>query len=100
SSEYLDSLVSLPASPAPGKILVARSVSRGLKMIDHLYLTQNGGKTWSSVYATAPTRFFPLIQFVAFASSSLGYAIVQSTTTTSTLIISTNGGLTWHVSAT
>ncbi len=100
SSEYLDSLVSLPASPAPGKILVARSVSHGLKMIDHLYLTQNGGKTWSSVYATPSTRFFPLIQFVAFASSSLGYAIVQSTATTSTLIISTNGGLTWHASAT
>jgi hypothetical protein len=99
SSEYLDQLPSLPASPAPGKILVAKSVSHGVKVSDHLYLTQNGGKTWSSVYATPLISFFPLIQFVSFASSSLGYAIVQRTTTTSALIISTNGGLTWHASA-
>ena len=100
TSEYLDQLPSLPASPAPESILVAKSVNDGLSTIDHLYLTRNGGKTWTSVYATRPTPFTPVIQFVAFASSRLGYAIVQRTTTTSELIISTNGGLTWHASTT
>jgi photosystem II stability/assembly factor-like uncharacterized protein len=100
SSEYLDQLPSLPASPASGTILVAKSVTHGLSTIDHLYLTRNGGKTWNSVYATVPTPFSPVIRFVSFASSSLGYAIVQRTTTTSALIVSTNGGLTWHASAT
>jgi hypothetical protein len=100
SSEYLDQLPSLPASPAAGKIFVAKSVAHGLSTIDHLYLTRNGGKTWTSVYATPPTPFSPVIQFVSFTSSRLGYAIVQRTATTSTLIISTNGGLTWRASAT
>jgi hypothetical protein len=96
TSLYLDQFTNLPASPAPGWILVAKSVNHGLKTIDHLYLTKNGGQTWDSVYATPPTPFFPVIQFVAFASSRLGYAIVQRTATTSELIISTNGGQTWH----
>ena len=100
SSQWLDPLPSLPVSPASGSILVAKSVNHGLSISDHLYLTRNGGKTWSSVYSSPPTSFNPAIQFVAFASSSLGYAIVQRTTTTSTLIISTNGGQTWHTSAT
>jgi hypothetical protein len=100
SSRYLDSLLTLPASPAPGKILIAKPVAHGLKQSDHLYLTQNNGKTWRSVYATALTPFFPVIQSVTFASSRFGYAIVQRTTTTSELIISTNGGLAWHTSAT
>jgi hypothetical protein len=100
SSLYLDQLPSLPASPAPQKIVVAKSVSRGLKTEDHLYLTENGGKTWHSVYATPPTAFSPIIQSVSFASPALGYAIVQRSTTTSALIISTNGGQTWHVSNT
>ena len=99
SSQWLDPLPSLPASPAPGSILVAKSVNHGLSISDHLYLTRNGGETWSSVYASPPTSFSLAIQFVAFASSSLGYAIVQRTSTTSALIISTNGGQTWHASA-
>jgi len=100
SSEYLDQLPSLPASPSTGKIVVAKSVPHGVKVSDHLFLTQNGGKTWSSVYATPLSSFFPLIQFVSFASTSLGYAIVQKSPTTSDLIVSTNGGQTWHVSTT
>lgn len=100
SSKGLDQLPTLPVSPAPGSILVAKSVTRGQSMSDHLYLTRNDGKTWNSVYASPPSSFFPMIQFVAFASSNLGYAIVQTTAATSALIVSTNGGLSWHVCAT
>ncbi|HEV3268575.1 MAG TPA: hypothetical protein VGZ68_09260 [Acidimicrobiales bacterium] len=100
TSEYLDSLTSLPASPSPGNILVAKSVPHGVKVSDHLFLSQNSGRTWRSVYASPLTSILPVIQFVSFASSSLGYAIVQRTTTTSELIISTNGGLTWKALAT
>jgi hypothetical protein len=100
SSEWLDQIAGLPASPSSGSILVAKSVSHGVEGSDHLYLTRNGGKSWVSVYATPLSSFSPLIQFVAFASSRLGYAIVQRTATTSELIISTNGGQTWQMSAT
>jgi len=100
SSEWLDWLTSLPASPAPGSILVAKTMNHGQSTIDHLYLSRNGGKSWASVYATTPTPFAPVIQFVAIASPRLGYAIVQRTTSTSALIISVNGGLTWHTSTT
>jgi hypothetical protein len=100
SSEFLDWVTTLPASPAPGRILVAKSVPHGMKTSDHLYLSRDGGETWRSVYASPLTSFFPVIQFVTFASSTLGYAIVQRTTTTSELIITWDGGLAWHVSAT
>ena len=98
STRYLDQILTLPASPAPGVLLVAKPVEHGVKQSDHLYLTQNGGKSWRSVYATPLTPFFPVIQSVTFASSRLGYAIVQRTTTTSILVISTDGGQTWHAS--
>ncbi len=100
TSNGLDQLPTLPASPSPGSILVARSITQGQSMTDHLYLTRNDGKTWNSVYASPPSTFFPVIQFMAFASSSFGYAIVQTTPTTSELIVSTNGGLSWHARAT
>ena len=100
SSEFLDPLLSLPASPSPGSILVARWVSHGLYLSDHLYLTRDGGTTWKSVYATAPKLFGPTLQFVSFASSRLGYAIVQRTTASSALIISRDGGRTWHAAVT
>ncbi|HEY5262819.1 MAG TPA: hypothetical protein VIJ08_00970 [Acidimicrobiales bacterium] len=100
SSAYIDWLDSLPASPASGSILVAISVDHGLSTIDHLDMSRDGGRTWTSVYATPPTPFSPVIQFVTFASSKLGYAIIQRARTTAALIISLNGGLTWHTSTT
>ncbi len=96
SSAYLDWLASLPASPGRYSIIVAKAQSHGMKTSDHLYLTQNGGQTWRSVFATPLMSFFPVIQFVTFASSHLGYAIVETSATTSELIISSNGGAMWH----
>jgi len=96
SSKWLDQLPSLPASPAPGVVLVARSVSRGSLLSDHLYLTRNGGRTWSSVYATPSRSYGNAVQYVTFASSRLGCAIVLISPTRSTLIITTDGGRTWH----
>lgn len=99
SSEWLSQLPGLPASPAPGVVLVAKSVSTGQKLSDHLYLTNNGGRTWISVYSTPLSSLAGTIQLVAFASSSLGSAVVQTTPTTSILIVSTDGGRTWRKSA-
>ena len=100
SSEWLSQLPGLPASPAPGVVLVAKSVSTGQKSSDHLYLTSNGGRTWTSVYSTPLSSLAGTIQLVTFASSSLGSAVVQTTPTTSILIVSTDGGRTWRTSAT
>lgn len=100
SSEWLSQLPGLPASPAPGVVLVAKTVSTGQTLSDHLYLTSNGGKTWNSVYVTPPSSMADTIQVLTFASSSFGSAVVQTTPTTSILIMSTDGGRTWHRSAT
>ena len=100
SSQILNQLPGLPASPAPGVVLVAESASIGQTLSEHLDLTSNGGKTWTSVYATSPSSLAGTIQFVTFASSNLGSAVVQTTPTTSVLVVSTDGGRTWHKSAT
>jgi len=96
SSQWLSPVPGLPASPAPGVILVAKVVPQGQRSSDHLYLTSNEGKTWTSVLATPTNSMSGTIQFVTFASPRLGGAIVQTSPTSSKLIVSTNEGRTWR----
>ena len=96
SSQWLSTVPGLPASPAPGVILVAKVVSQGQQSSDHLDLTNNAGKTWTTVVATPASSMSGTIQLVTFASSRLGGAIIQTSPTSSKLIVSTNGGRTWH----
>src|ERR1019366_2261037 len=46
SSEWLELAPGLPASPAPGAILVGVGDFVAPKTSGHLYLTRNGGRTW------------------------------------------------------
>jgi len=96
SSQWLSTVPGLPASPAPGVILVAKVVPKGQRSSDHLYLTSNEGKTWTSVLETSTSAMSGTIQFVTFASPRVGGAIVQTSPTSSKLIVSTNGGRTWQ----
>lgn len=96
TSQWLDQLPGLPASPSPGVIFVATSIEKGQTSVEHLYSTRNGGHTWTSVYSTPSSVMNGTIQLVTVASSSLSSAIVQITATTSILIVSTDGGRTWH----
>ncbi|MDH2904586.1 MAG: hypothetical protein PXZ08_11670, partial [Actinomycetota bacterium] len=84
----------LPASPSPGTILVAKPLNQGQASPEHLFATSNGGRTWTSVYK--PISQTAAIQLVTFASPRLGAAIVQVTSSTSYLIISTDGGRAWR----
>jgi len=91
---WLVQVPGLPASPSPGAILVAKPINHGQASPEHLFATSNGGRTWQSVYTPSPQT--AAIQLVTFASPRLGAAIVQVTSSTSYLIISTDGGRTWR----
>ena len=93
------SLSNGPVSPAPGVILVTTLVGSGKTVSGHLYSSRVGGRTWTLVYATPFSPVQQLIENPTFASSKLGSAIVQtSESAPSLLIISTDGGKTWHKS--
>ncbi len=100
SSLNLSLFYGIPASPAPGVILVTKFVSLGQTLSDHLYLSRDGGRTWTLAYATSFAPSQQMIENPSFASPELGSAIVQTTGTSSILIISTDGGGTWHKSTT
>ncbi len=91
---WLIQVSGLPASPAPGVILVAKPINKGQASPEHLFATSNGGRTWTSVYTPSPQT--SAIELVTFASPRLGAAIVQVTSSRSYLIISTDGGRTWR----
>ncbi|MGC8511035.1 MAG: hypothetical protein ACP5PB_09225 [Acidimicrobiales bacterium] len=91
---WITQVPGLPASPVPGVILVAKPINQGSSSIEHLFATRNGGKTWASVYS--PPSASSAILVVTFASSRLGAAIVQIAPSRSFLIISSDGGRTWH----
>ena len=99
TSHWLDPAPGLPASPSPRVLFVAKSIKKGQTAIQHLFSTSNGGKTWTSVY-TPNSDFMEAIQFVTFASRNLGAAIIQITSSTSILIISTDAGKTWRRTST
>jgi hypothetical protein len=99
TTRWLDGVAGLPASPAPGVIFAAKTYDEGQISAEHLFSTRNGGKTWTSVY-TPSSPSMDSIRFVTFASPRLGFAIVDSDTSRSMLIVSTNGGRTWHRSNT
>ncbi len=84
----------LPASPTPGVVLVAKPINQGSTSMEHLFATRDGGRTWTSVYS--PPSVSSVILLVTFASSHLGAAIVQITPARSLLIVSSDGGRTWH----
>ncbi|MHB8379374.1 MAG: beta propeller repeat protein [Acidimicrobiales bacterium] len=96
TSQWLNQLLGFPASPSPGVIFVAKSIEKGQTSIEHLYETESGGHTWFSVYSTTSSVMNGTIQLVGVASPRLISAIVQVTATTSKLIVSTDGGMTWH----
>ena len=91
---WLAQVSGLPASPAPGVVIVAKPVNQGPSSMEHLFETSNGGKTWTSVY-TPPSESSAIL-LVTFGSSRLGAAIVQVAPSRSFLIVSNDGGRTWH----
>jgi hypothetical protein len=99
TTRWLDGAAGLPASPSPGVIFAAETYEKGQTSAEHLFSTRNDGKTWTSVY-TPNSPSMDSIQYVAFASPRLGFAIVDGDTSKSILIVSTDGGRTWHRSDT
>ena len=91
---WLMQVPGLPASPAPGVILVAKPINKGRTSPEHLFATNNSGRTWTSVYTPGPQT--SAIELVTFASPRLGAAIVRVTSSWSYLIISTDEGKTWR----
>jgi hypothetical protein len=96
TTQWLDGVPGLPASPSPGVIFTVESYQKGQTFVERLLATRNDGKTWHVVYIpTSPAT--DSIEYLAFASPTLGFGIVEGAASKSTLIVSTNGGRTWHL---
>jgi photosystem II stability/assembly factor-like uncharacterized protein len=94
TTEWTDGVPGLPASPSPGVIFTVETYAKGPSYVEHLLVTRNDGTTWAAVYiANSPAM--DSIQFVAFASPRLGFGIIDGDSR-SLLIVSTDGGRTWH----
>jgi hypothetical protein len=95
TTQWLDGVPGLPASPSPGVIFIAQTYQKGQSFVEHLLSTRNDGKTWNTVYAPKSLSM-DSFQYLSFASPRLGFGIVYGGSSTSMLIVSTNGGRTWH----
>jgi hypothetical protein len=95
TTQWLDGVAGLPASPSPGVIFVVQTYQKGQSYVERLLTTRNDGKTWRVVFV--PTSLaMDSIEYLAFASPHLGFGIVDNGTSKSILIVSTDGGRTWH----
>lgn len=79
-------------------IYVGDGGNDGLQDTSRVYLTVNGGSTWTEILSTAPEKGF--INGIIFSSSNPGYGIIQSdgnTTTSTTFKVwkTNNYGLNW-----
>jgi hypothetical protein len=95
TSQWLDGVAGLPASPSPGVIFIVQTFQKGQSYVERLLTTRNDGKTWRAVFVPK-TPAMDSIEYLAFVSPRLGFGIVDGGTSKSILIVSTDGGLTWH----
>jgi hypothetical protein len=95
TTEWLDGVPGLPASPSPGVIFTVQTYQKGQSYVERLLSTRNDGKTWHTVY-DPKSLSMDSFQYLSFASPHLGFGIVYGGSSTSMLIVSTNGGRTWH----
>jgi photosystem II stability/assembly factor-like uncharacterized protein len=95
TTQWLDGVPGLPASPSRGVIFIVQTYQKGQSSVERLLSTRNDGKTWNTVYAPK-SLLMDSFQYLSFASPHLGFGIVYSGSSTSRLIVSTNGGRTWH----
>ena len=97
TTQWLDGRSRSPGVPFTGSDLCRQKrTRRDRPQPEHLIVTRNDGKTWTSVYAPqSPSR--DLIESIAFASRLLGFGIVYGGSSSSSLVyMSSNGGRTWH----
>jgi hypothetical protein len=83
AQSYFDTIL---ASPAPGTVLLVRSVGIGAQ----LAATFDGGRDWSTVYQLGPTAPF----YLAFTSPSQGVGLLFVSGTTR-MIMTFDGGRHW-----
>lgn len=96
-TQWLEQVPGLPASPAPGVLVLARSVEHGQTATEHLVTSRDGGRRWTVVY-TPRSELMEALQFVTFATSKLGVAISAASSTRSSLVVTHDGGRTWRQS--
>jgi hypothetical protein len=98
TTQWLDGVPGLPASPSPGVIYIVQTYQKGQSDVERLRSTRNDGKTWSTV-SVPKSLLMDSFQYLSFASPHLGFGIVYGGSSTM-LIVSSNGGRTWHQTST
>lgn len=98
TSQWLDQVIGLPASPTRGVVYFVKTVKRGQNFTQHLYELRDGPGARPVVVLTPSTGDIGQFISVSFASSLFGAAVIQTTSTSMTLDVTTNGGKTWRQS--
>lgn len=84
----------IPGATAPTPLFVEKLIQSGNASVEQLRISRNGARTWTTVYSVRFSVVNPFFGPVYFANSGLGSDILV-TGGTSSLLISTDGGLRW-----
>lgn len=95
TTQWRGGVAGTPASTSQGSIFVEKSVQSGQSSIQHLEISRNEARSWTTVYPVKSTDFASFFGPVSFTSKGLGSVIVLTSPTTSLLLLSSDGGLRW-----
>jgi hypothetical protein len=95
STQWLGGVAGTPTSTSSGLIFVEKLVQRGQSSIQRLEISRNEAGSWITVSSVKSNVFNSFFGPVSFTSKGLGSETVLTSQNTSSLFISTDGGLRW-----
>lgn len=95
TTQWLGGVAGTPTSPSQGLIFVEKLVQSGQSSVQHLEISRNEARSWTTVYSVKSNVFNSYFGRVSFTLKGPGSVIVLTSTKTSSLLISTNEGLRW-----
>ena len=95
TTQWLGGVASTPTSKSSESLFVEKLVRRGQSSIQHLEVSRNDAKSWTTVTSVRSNVFNSFFGPVSFTSKGLGSEIVLTSLEKSSLFISTDEGLRW-----
>jgi hypothetical protein len=85
----------IPRATAPTPLFVEKLIQRGNASVEQLRMSRNEARTWITVYSVRSNVVNSFFGPVTFTNDGLGSDIVVTGQGSSSLLISTDGGLRW-----
>jgi hypothetical protein len=82
-------------TPASTPLFVEKQIPSGTSTVERLEISRNEARTWTTVYSVRSSVANSLFGPVSFTDKDLGSDIVVNDQETSSLLISTDGGVRW-----